>query len=378
MREKRLSTSEIKLNNRQRIYKYIRKEKSVSKQDIVVGLQLSLPTVTQNLQYLKQKKLIDTSKKISNTGGRNATAYSYVKSAKTAIGIYTTGNHIHGVAVDLSGEVIYAVKERIKFNLEDDAYLRKIGEVVECIKSENSVSTDDLLGIGIAVPGLISEDGETVRYGLTLGFSGKTKEQITKYIPYSNRLLHDSYAAGYAEGKVAKGVKNAFYISLSGSVGGSIIINYEIYRGDAHKGGEIGHMTLVPEGGELCYCGKKGCFDTLCKAGTLLHYTDGVLEEFFILLEQGDNRAKELWEQYLENLSLGIHNVRILFDGKVILGGHIGPYITPYFDDLCEKVDKRNTFGDQARDYLLPCKYKVEAAAAGAANTYIDEFVKYI
>ncbi len=378
MKEKGLSTSEIKLNNRQRIYKFIRKEQSVSKQDIVVALQLSLPTVTQNLQYLKQKKLIDASKKINNTGGRNATAYTYVKEAKAAIGIYTTGNHIHGVVVDLSSEVIHVMKERIKFNIDEESYLKKIGEIVESIKVDMEISDENLLGVGIAVPGLITEDGEVVKYGLTLGFSGKTKSQITKYIPYPSRLLHDSYAAGYAEGKVAKEVNNAFYIALSGSVGGSIIINHEIYRGDTHKGGEIGHMTLISEGGELCYCGKRGCFDTLCKAGNLDYYTDGRLEEFFILLEQGDEVATKLWEKYLDDLSLGIYNIRILFDGQVILGGHIGPYITPYLEELCDKVDARNPFGDLAKDYLLPCEYKVEAAAAGAANTYIDEFVNAI
>ena len=100
MSREKISPSEIKLKNRQMIYQYVRTNTSVSKQDIVVALQLSLPTVTQNLDYLKKQNLIDTSRKIKNTGGRNATAYTYIKEAKMAIGVYITAHHINAVAVD--------------------------------------------------------------------------------------------------------------------------------------------------------------------------------------------------------------------------------------------------------------------------------------
>ena len=78
MEREKLSANEIKIQNRQRIYQFIRENYQVSKQDVVVGLQLSLPTVTQNLEYLRNLGLIDTSKKIRNTGGRNAMAYTYL------------------------------------------------------------------------------------------------------------------------------------------------------------------------------------------------------------------------------------------------------------------------------------------------------------
>ena len=51
MEREKLSANEIKIQNRQRIYQFIRENHQVSKQDVVVGLQLSLPTVTQNLEY---------------------------------------------------------------------------------------------------------------------------------------------------------------------------------------------------------------------------------------------------------------------------------------------------------------------------------------
>ncbi|WP_230399442.1 ROK family protein [Novisyntrophococcus fermenticellae] len=378
MSKEKISPNEIKLKNRQLIYQYVRKNNSVSKQDIVVALQLSLPTVTQNLDYLEKQKLIDTSCKIKNTGGRNATAFTYIKNAKMAIGVYSTVNHINAVAVDLSGMVTGVVKEKRRFNLDDDEYLKRIGEAVEEVKKQANILDEDLLGVGIAVPGLVSDDGETVLYGMTLNFTGKTREEIAKHIPYNSRLVHDSYAAGYAEIWNDHRVKNGFYISLSNSVGGSVIINQSIYEGDTQKGGEIGHMLVVPKGGKRCYCGRTGCFDTVCSACMLDQYTDGNLEKFFVLLKEGDKTAAQLWDEYLDYLAIAVYNMRILFDGVIIVGGYVGAYIGDYMEDLCDRVDQYNPFSDSARDYLIQCRYKREATAAGAAIFFIDDFLNSI
>lgn len=373
----KLSANEIKIKNRQLIYQYIRDRGQASKKDIVIGLELSLPTVTQNLEYLTSQKLIDTSQKIKNTGGRNATAYSYIGDAKAAIGVYLTSHYMNAVAINLSGETMAHVRKRIEFNLNDDAYLRKLGEIVEKVKEKAAIG-GKILGVGIAVPGLVSADGEEVTYGLTLNFTGKRREEIAKYIPYTTRLFHDSYVAGRMEAWAGSKINNGFYISLSSSVGGSIIIDNVLYTGDTQKSGEIGHITIVPKGGKKCYCGKTGCFDTLCSTEVLVQETDGNLEEFFHILKAGDEKAKSLWDEYLENLSLAVQNLRMLFDGKIILGGDIGSYIEEYMENLYEKVDEKNPFGDKAKDYLFVCEYRTEVAASGAAAYFVEEFLSEI
>lgn len=378
MNGNKLSPNEIKLQNRQTVYDYIRKNDVVSKQDLVVALQLSLPTVTQNLEYLKKQGLIDTSKKIKNTGGRNATGYSCVEDAKLAIGISLTGHHMNSVVVDLSGNIVALIKEREIFSLDSDDYLRKIYEVVERIKNQVGITEERLLGVGIAVPGLVSEDGETVIYGKTLNFTGKTREDIAKYIPYNNRLFHDSFVASYAEVWIDQRISNAFYISLSNSVGGAFIVEREVYAGNNHRSGEIGHMMIQSDNKQPCYCGQIGCFDTLCRATNLDKETDGNLEKFFIQMKSGNKNLEKIWEEYLENLAIGIHNIRMLFDGVVILGGHVGAYIGDYMEILYDKIDNLDPFGNKANDYLYQCQYKIEAAAAGAALYYIDEFIKGI
>lgn len=368
-------STEIRTKNRQLVYKFIRDNEPVTKQDIVVGMDLSLPTVIQILQQLEDSKLIDSSQTIKKTGGRFATAYTYVRNVKLAIGVSITKNHVNVVAVDLSGQVVEMTRERVTADLNSNKYLKLLGDLVEKVKLKANIYNENLLGVGIAVPSLVSDDGEQVIYGLTLNFTGITKDEISKYIPYQTYMFHDSYAAGFSEVWFEPNMQNAFYINLNDSVGGSIIIKNNIFSGDTNRSGEIGHITVVTENGKTCYCGKQGCFDTVCNSGNLDFYTNGNLKEFFDLLKSEDEKALMIWDKYLDYLSLAINNIRMLFDCSIILGGYVGSYIEDFMDELCSKIDARNMFRDRSKTYVLPCKYKVETTAAGAAIILIDDFI---
>lgn len=375
---KKIDSSRIKQQNRDLVYRFIRDQRQASKQDIVAGLRLSLPTVTQNLNFLLEQGLIDASRQIHNTGGRNATAFSVKAKARMAIGLNLTGHHMNAVSVDLLGRNGPVLQNRIVFNLDSDDYLRKIGEVVEKVISVDQIDPDCLLGVGLSVPGLISEDGEEVVYGKTLHFSGKRREEIARYIPYPVRLFHDSYTAGYAEWRANPAAADAFYISLGNSVGGAIIRQNGVYEGESRKAGEIGHMIISPNARKRCYCGNFGCFDTLCSANVLVELTDGNLAEFFRIKQDGNKEAAKIWNRYLDHLALAVHNIRMLFDTKVILGGYVGPYVTEDFGKLFPRIDRLDPYGQKAEDYVIPCCSKIESIAVGSARIFIDEFLKTI
>jgi len=371
-----MSTPEGKGRNTRLIYQFISDNGSVSKQEIVICLKLSLPTVTQNLVYLEGQGLIDTNSKITNTGGRNATAFSYIENAKVAIGVDITNNHIRLVMINLSGNVVKVMKLRQLYDNTDE-YLKILGEAVEEIVRECNVPEASILGVGIAVPGLVSEEEQKVTYGVVIPNKGMTAERYAKYIKYPVKLFHDAHAAGYAEVWSSKNINNAFYISLCNSVGGCVLIDNVVYRGNTNKAGEIGHM-IVSQHGEECYCGQAGCLETCCNALILSKLADGNLNEFFNLLASGNEDAVKAWDQYLGFLALAISNVHILFDSDIIVGGYVGSYIEEYIEDLRNRVDALNPFKDSSEKYLFPCKYKMESVAAGAAINFIGDFIKNI
>lgn len=365
---------DLKLENRNRVFNRILEAESISSSALGYDLQLSRPTIKQNLTELLEQGLIYESGSIGYTGGRRAKTYSVVKKGRVAIGIDITRNHITIIMLNLTGELIYEKRIRHPFSLEE-AYMRYLGDLVkEAVVSQNV--DEEVLGVGIAVPGLITEDHKKIFYGEILSFTGITVDVFAQYIPYPCRLYNDADAGGYAEISQSKELSDAFYISLSNNVGGSILINHKVYRGEGSRSGEIGHMTIVPDGRD-CYCGQKGCFETYGNAVILANMFDGDLAMFFHELETGNPKCKKIWEEYIKYLAIAVNNVRMLFDCKVILGGYVGAYLEKYLPDVKELVRERNTFEDHA-DYLYVCKVKKEALALGAALPFIHEFWKSV
>ena len=366
---------DIKENNRKKIYSYMRKNNFATKQDIAYDLQLSLPTVTQNLEYLCKIRLIDSNQKLSTkSGGRNPIAYSYIADAKVAIGLDITKHSINGVITDLDGSVINRIYLKQDFRNNSD-YFILLGKAVENMIDSIHLDRQKLLGIGIAMPGLINEEQGYVVDGRVIANTSISNKDFTKYIPYPTKLVHDSNASGFSEIWMTPEIHNAFYISLCNSIGGSVLVNDKVYMGDGLYSGEVGHMNLVPNG-EPCYCGQQGCFDAYCNAERLANHSDCDLDLFFRRLRHGDERLQKVWDEYLDYLAIAVHDIRMLFGCKIILGGYVGAYMKDYMDLLCQRVNAKNPFGEDSHDFLLPCKNKVESVATGASLYFIDDFFK--
>lgn len=372
---KRSTEVKTKSENKQAIYRFIEEHESATKQDIYTGLGLSLPTIKQGLEFLEQMNLITAAGKIENTGGRNALAYCISKDSYFAIGVFISLHHLSAVCVDLSGNVIHSKRSYFPLDLQSDTYLRTIANLVEDVKNAVHIPDDRFLGVGIAVPSLVSEDGESVIFGMTSDFSGITREVLATYIPYPVKMYHDSKVAGFAEVKKNPDIQNAIYLNLNNSIGSSIILNGQLYSGNNHLSGELGHIIVDPKGGKKCYCGQTGCFDTVCNACVLDSYTDGKLERFFQKVDENDPGALKIWDTYLDHLSLAIHNLRMMFDCTIIIGGYVGTYIEKYMGDLYQKIDRLGVFTKFSRTYVLPCSYKNEATAAGAGIQIIENFI---
>lgn len=366
---------EVKKVNKNRIFRYLYQNGQLSKQDIAYALQMSLPTVAQNLKELMEQGLAVEDGWFESTGGRKAKAISYNSDARYAVGLDVTKNHIGLVIINLGAKVIG--HERIRRRFENtESYFRDLGALIDEHIRRANIDPAKVCGVGIAVPGILSDDGETVVYSPVLGFTGGTCECFSQYIPYPCILCNDANAAGFAELWNSHDVSNVAYLSLSDSVGGSIMINNRIYPGENQRSGEFGHMTIVPDG-RLCYCGKKGCVDAYCSAHILSDAANGNLSEFFSLLKSGSKPHQAMWEAYLYYLSITVNNLRMLFDCKVIIGGYVGSYMEEHIGHLREIIAQRNTFEPDG-SYIQVCSYKLEAIAVGAALMHIEKLISAI
>lgn len=366
---------EIKRENRNRIFHKIRESGSISRPAIARELELSIPTVTQNLAELADLGYICDSGSVGHTGGRRAKVYSVAANRKAAIGVDLTRNHISVIAADLNGAIAFQSEQDILFSKSEE-YFQMLGSQVADAVSRLEIKSEDVLGVGIAIPALITEDYERIFYGKILDITDMTVQTFGKYIPYPCRLYNDADAAGYAELSYSQELSNAFYIGLNNNIGGAVLINHTVYKGQSPRSGEVGHLTIIP-GGQLCYCGQRGCLECYCNADVLASRCSGKLDAFFEQLEKGDTECARIWEEYLSHLAIAVNNVRMLFDCEIILGGYVGGYMEPYLPKLKQLVLKRNPF-DTTADFLRVCKVKRDALALGSALPYIHEFWRNI
>lgn len=336
---------------------------------------MSLPTVTQNLKELQERDLIIETGLFESTGGRKAKAIAYNSVAKYAIGLDITRNHVGIVLIDLSGKVIKNLRMQYPF-VNSKEYFERVGNFVKDFIDDCKIESSKILVVGIALPAILSADKQTVNYATIIDFNGGSVKSFSEFIPYPCILSNDANAAGFAELWDEGNIQNVVYLSLNNSVGGSIIIDKNIYSGQNQRSGEFGHMTIVPNG-RTCYCGQKGCVDAYCSAKILSDSTNGNIAEFFRLLRLNSKTQKALWEEYVTHLAVTINNLRMLYDCNVILGGYAGAYMDEYIEYLRELVSRRNTFEVDGK-YLHVCKYKLEATAVGAALQHVVSFINNV
>ena len=375
MEGKQTTNIEVKKKNRNRVFRYICKHGTVSNPDISYDMKMSLPTVTQITKELIEKGFIEETGELQSTGGRCAKALSVAVNVKQAVGLDITKNHIGFVLTNLTGEILKYVRIFLPY-AHEDAYYRRVNDELESFLEESNIDRKRILGIGISFPGIIDLDRRLITYSHILGVKMISFDSISGFFGYPCCFLNDANAGAYAEGIHSDERERFFYLSLSNTVGGAIFDHNGLVQGSHFRCGEVGHMTVIPDG-KNCYCGKKGCLDAYCSAAILSGTTEGKLEKFFGLLEKKDQKAVEMWDVYTGYLAVALNNIHMLLDCDIILGGYVGSYAEPYLSDIWNKVSERNTFTED-QQFVTSSRYKVGAAALGAAVEVIEDFVRLI
>lgn len=365
------NSAEVKRQNRSRIAKYIMDHGTVSRQEIASALGYSLPTVFANVTELMNLGLIREAGEYGSTGGRKAKALVVCSGVRYAVGIDITKHHIRMLLLDLNGLVAATDYRRHAF-CDSLEYYRSVSQLLESFLDYYKVDRKKLVGVGISIPGIIIPGRNVLHRSHILNVQGIDLSQFSHYISYPLFFDNDANCAAYAE---VDRSRSSVYLFLGNTVGGAIYEKGQFHAGDYFKAGEFGHMIIHP-GGKQCYCGKVGCMDAYCSAKTLPDRPDERLEDYFQRLAAGDEKAQLRWEDFLEDLAIGVSNLRMVFDSDIILGGYIGGYMDPYMDLFCQKLRKYNNF-DLDSTYVRTGKHRQLSSALGAAqimlNRYIDE-----
>ncbi len=369
------TTTDLKWINRNKVYRYIYENDKVSKQDLVRALGLSLPTISQNLSELFDMGLLRYAGKFESSGGRKPKKISIIPDARMVIGVEIKMEHINILAIDLKGNI--RPSERMDYNFEvSDRYGIFLAAEIENYIRKKAINPEIILGVGISIPGVLSEDKKNLINAPTLKARHVPIEAITKYISHKTFIENDANAGGFAELHSRKDLEALAFLSVSEGVGGSFAYNGVLYRGMNNRGAEFGHMTVVNDG-KQCACGKFGCLEAYISTSVLAYGKGRQVDTFFEKLKEADADCKAIWEEYLSFLCMGVNNIRTVFDCDVILGGTLARYVGDYFEDIKTRLSRINVFDNNA-DYLHLSNYTSNASAIGTALHFADEYIKTV
>jgi predicted NBD/HSP70 family sugar kinase len=370
------NTAELRRQNRNRVFRYIYSSPTpVTKQDVAHNLNLSLPTVGQNLKELQDAGLLETQGTFDSTGGRKPRAIGLNASVKCSIGVMLSNNHIHMACIDLRARVMAQESVDRQFEAADE-YFKGVADLIEAFIDKNQIERSALLGVGIAVPGIADKESGVVTMSRAVDCPDLSIDQITCHIPYPCFVENDANAGGMAEWWNHAEHQNMVYLSIQRGVGGAVLLDGTRYMGHHHHSGEFGHMVIVP-GGQRCFCGRRGCLEAYCSTARISTDLDITCEEFFDALEHGNMDYQKVWSDYLDHLAYGINNIRMVLDCDVVLGGVLAQFMSPYLEDLRLRLRNISTFETDGK-YLKLSRYLNLSNCVGAALYFINDFIENI
>lgn len=336
------TTRNIRKSNRKKIFHLIYEKNAISKQDIAAQLKISLPTVTQNIAELEKMDLIEKNGFFKSTGGRKAKIISIRAQARIALGVEIRAEGCTIAAVDLYGTVIAQQLFELPFQYCEQYFISLCKEI-ECFIGALKIPHSKILGLGIIIQALISDDGQRVTYGKILDCTGLNTSFFQDYFHFPCRLFHDAEAAARNELWERPDITDAVFFNIRENLSGAVIIGGKFHKANELKSGVFEHMILVPEG-KPCYCGKHGCMNAYCSAQGFLQEGE-TIKDFEEKRKSADLNAQNRWTIFLQRLSEAIDNLHMVIGSDVILGGYVSELISDAdLEKLHDMVLSRTAF----------------------------------
>ena len=254
-----------------------------------------------------------------------------------------------------------------------------------------NIPREDLLGIGIGVPGAVSKG--VVNCCVNLGWGVVAiEEELSKLTGLPVKASNDANVAALGEiwMGAAKGCRNAVMVTLGTGVGGGVIVNGKVIDGAHGAGGEIGHITVDPHETAVCGCGKRGCLEQYSSATgvvrcmkklldenpeveCVLRGTDFAAKDVFDAARNGDALASREVEDMSNTLGMALASIASTTDPEMFLvGGGVARAGDVLFDPLVKHF-KEYAFRSCRETPIKAASLGNDAGIYGAVRLIVGE-----
>ena len=289
------------------------------------------------------------------------------------IGIDIGGSHVAIGLVDAEGAIV----QKEEFFIKDKTNIRNQIEEFITEKVMEMSLIHNVESIGISMPGTVSQN--KVIKSVNLGIENyDLASNLEKVLKMPIKLKNDAKCAALAEQKYGElaNYNDSVFLCIGTGVGSAVIHDGKMLEPEDVPGFEFSH-TIIQKDGELCNCGKRGCFETYA---SLKRFKQRISDRFELntlsgkvirqyIEENRDNQMiKEMIKEYVDYLSIGISNIINIFEPEAIcIGGSFSEYGNIFFEPLKETLLQGNLLFNHRNEIIIKyAKLKNDAGIIGA------------
>ena len=263
---------------------------------------------------------------------------------KGVIGVDVGGTNLRAVLADVVDGRVHIIDRRVAHTEADhgpEDGVETLTTMIEGLLQKNQWLAGDVGALGVAVPGPTDPVRGVLLTppNLPKWRNVPLKEMLEKTTRIPVHLENDANLAGWGEFTqgAGGGCRHMLYVTVSTGIGGGIVIDGQLYSGASGTAGEVGHVTLDPDG-PLCNCGSRGCLEAMASgtaiarmarermaagaASSLSPQGDLQATDVAHAAEQGDALAQAVMQETGTYLGLGLGGVvNILNPEVLVLGG---------------------------------------------------------
>lgn len=276
-------------------------------------------------------------------------------------------------------------EENGKYILED------IAKSVKERMQKDTLTLEDIAGLGIGVPGPVKEDG-TVLKCANLGWGVFNVADTVRELTGIENVKVGNDANVAALGEMwqggGKGYSNLVMVTLGTGVGGGVILCGKILTGSNGAGGEIGHIRVNYEEKDVCGCGKTGCLEQYASATGVVRLAKKALEKkekkttlveedlsakaVFDAAKAGDELAMDIVKEFGFYLGMALAHISQVIDPEVfVIGGGVARAGQIIIDEVSKNYEENVMFALKNKAFKM-AELGNDAGIYGSARMVLD------
>lgn len=391
------NSSTVKSHNLQAILLALLRQEHLSRVDLARLTGLSTTTITNLIAELLEQGIVveeGTGRLQRRRGaGRPRTALRLVPEARYAVGVHIGVGNIRVAVTDLRAQILACHTLAHPLDETAETVLSKTAALVKQAIGDSGVPPANVIGMGVGASGLVNPETGYNLLAPNLGWKNVPVQDILTArlgLPVCVDNNVRAMALGEAMFGAAQNVRSLAFVYARIGVGAGFVVRGQLYRGNAAGAGEIGHTTIMPNNGQMCRCGNRGCLEPLVSEPgiidlavqqarqnphSLLNGNNITLEDVFKAARAGDLALQSMLAERARYMGIALANLVNILNPELILLGGIFYQGQDLLLPTVEATMRARAFahlGQQVR--LQPTSFGSRAGTVGAAALALTTF----